>query len=116
VTETVRTDRSNAGPLTGPAHDEGHPVAGQAPDRGHRRQKRRPAGSVWPASAQVVGDGLTDLDGKRHDITTAALGVDYDLTAPPVEVLEIQAGDLRGTQSEADEHQQHRCVAPSASG
>ncbi len=72
---------------------------------------RSPGASVGRDRNRVVGQGLTDLGGKRHPFVTAALAAHGDLTVVPVDVVQPQSGDLGGPQPKPGQQQNHRVVA-----
>ena len=59
---------------------------------------------------EVGDEGLADIDGQRETFDAAALAVHHELAGPPVDVVELQPGDLGGPQTETGQQDQHGVV------
>ncbi len=78
--------------------------------RGHP-QEQRPALAPG-ATAKIGHDRLADIGRQRQHVVSAALSVNNKLPAPPVDILELDGGDLPGAQPQPRQQQQDRKVAP----
>src|SRR5271165_196988 len=71
------------------------------------------AGCPAPAVPDVVDDRLASVLRQRHAVVPLAFATDQDRAGSPIDVIELDRDDLRRTQTEAGENQQHRIVAAS---
>jgi hypothetical protein len=104
-------DRRNARPFAR-AH---HNVANRpARDPGQRRalgQEHRPTEPTRPTVAQIVHQRLANIVRQRQHVLPGALPADHDLRRPPVDIIELQPGDLASTQPQPGQQQHDRVVA-----
>ena len=113
VAEPVRPDDRHSRPRAGAAHDARDPIGSEWPDRRNSSQEHLTVHSALRAApAQVGDDRLADVVRQREAVLVAALAPDHDLAGSPVDVLQAQAGDLAGPQSEAEQGEQDGVVPP----
>ena len=66
----------------------------QAPQGREAGQEDLAGLGVRPPVAQVGGQGLAHLAQQRQTVLAAALAPDAQLAGPPLDVIQLQAGDL----------------------
>jgi len=102
VTKTMRPDSPKPGTVTTPIHDLGH----------RRRHQRR----VWCADptkhdtmtnpgsprAHIFRQRSSHLNGQREHIDTSGLATNVQLSATPVDIVQLDPGDLSRPQTKTD--------------
>ena len=76
-----------------------------------RVQEHRSAEPARAAVTQVVGQRLTSIRCQRQPIDPGTLAANHQLARPPVDVLEVQPGDLAAAQPQPRQQQHDRVVA-----
>lgn len=98
-------------------HDLSHPGSGQgAVRRSDSHEHLAAFGAARTAATQVGGHGLADIGGQREPLLPVALAADDDRAYSPVDVVQLQASSLTGTQSESCQHREDREIAASDRG
>jgi hypothetical protein len=113
VTQAVRADRRQASPLAGVTHGGADGTSGERSMGRAQPAEHRGAARSGATRAQPGDDRLADVDWQRETFDAAAFHPHTELTPPPVDIAEPEAGDLTGTQPESRQHRQDREVAPS---
>jgi len=63
------------------------------------------------APTQVVGDGLTHIARQREPLQAKPFAANQHITGSPVEVVQLQPGQLPGAQPKPSQHGQDREVS-----
>ena len=109
--QPVGVDGAQPGASCGTRHHAGDGRAGQRPVRGLRAGEHPAAISATRAPAgEVVDDRLPGIARQRQGVVAVALTPDRDLTAPPVEIVQAERGDIPGAQPQPDQQRHHRVV------
>ncbi len=89
-------DHRRTGTLAGGRRDRFDPV----PERpGRSQDSHEPDPAVRSrAVTQARDERLADIDWQRQPVLTVALAMNNNLARPPVKIIELEPGDLPGTQ------------------
>jgi hypothetical protein len=86
-------------------------VEASRPRGGRSRTKHGRVGGIRRAAlGQPAGHRLADVGGQRQAVAAAALAADGDLTLAPVDVAQLQAGDLPGAQAQPGQQHDDRVI------
>jgi hypothetical protein len=111
MTDQVRSDLRQPGPVTRGAHHHPDRIAAQAFNRCSRPQEQSSALRTRTAHLEVGGDGLPDIAGNGEAVTATSLAVDDDLSCPPVHVVEAEQRHLPTSEPKASEQRQDREIS-----
>lgn len=92
--EPVRTHHRHLGAVTRALDDVTDEVCADRSARSPTGQEQRAGVVGTPGAAQVGGQRLADLRRQRQSILTARLAADNEFAGPPVDVAQLQTGDL----------------------
>jgi hypothetical protein len=116
VPQPVRAHPGQPGPPASPAHDLADRRRRQPPVGGAGRAEHCHRIAARPARHQIGGDRLADLGGQRQPFEPAPLAADRHLAPLPVDVGQLQGGDLGAAQAKPRQHEQDRVVAAACHG
>jgi hypothetical protein len=91
-------------------HDPRDRAPSQRGERSAREQKHRPRPALLWTASQIADDRLPNVDGQRQHRESCSFAADLEFAAAPVDVLELDRGDLAGAQSKPCEQQQHGVI------
>lgn len=84
--------------------------------RRHQADKNGAAARGWATVRQIRRERLPDVCRQWHRVGSAALAADRQLPAAPVDIVQGEAADLIGPQSEASQQHQDSVVASAHRG
>jgi hypothetical protein len=101
VSQPMRCDTLYPGATAGVAHDRPHSRGFEGTDRRVHRQEHARLAWTGAAAVEMRNQRLTDFGGQRKPVAAMAFAVDVNLRSRPVQVTELEAGDLDGSQSQS---------------
>jgi hypothetical protein len=111
MSETVGAYWWEARFVSRPNHDLGHAAGGQCSMWSAYAQEHLPMFGRRAHSTQVAHDRQSHVDRQRQAFTTVAFASHKNLSAPPVEVIQLQGNEFASTKTQTNEHRQHSEVA-----
>ena len=110
MAQPVLTDHRQPGPTAGPLHHVTDQVSADRAACGPAGQEQVPIRARPTRSGQVAGQRPPDVIGQRHPVLPVCLAADHQLTGPPVDIAQLQPGDLDRPEPEPDQQRQDREV------
>jgi len=67
-------------------------------------------GTAWATEAQIACDGFADVGWQRHLGQASTFATDGDPTIVPIDIIQFQANNLAGLQTQTGDKQENRLV------
>ena len=112
VTKSMGVDALQASQAGMLGHDLGHTGAMQGLQRWQGPDEDAAFRRIATPDPQVVDQGLADVDGHRQDQDTATFADHPQRWLMPVEVFQLQPGNLSDAYAQAGQHDDDRQVTP----